>query len=137
MIGHLLLMIGLFGAADDAKAALDKWQGTWTAVSLENEGKKAEDVKDHTLTVKDDSYTMKTPDNTTRGKLTLDPSKTPATMEATFVDEDDKEAGKVLGIYKFEGGRLIVCWADEGNDRPTDFTTGAGSGRRMIVLKRE
>ena len=44
----------------------------------------------------------------------------------------------MLGIYELEGDTFKVCFAAPGKaDRPTEFKSAAGSGHRLLVLKRE
>jgi uncharacterized protein (TIGR03067 family) len=40
------------------------------------------------------------------------------------------------GLWKLEHDVLTICEADPGRDRPTDFTSPAGSKRYVWVLKR-
>jgi uncharacterized protein (TIGR03067 family) len=66
--------------------------------------------------------------------LTLDPSKNPKTLDAKRVNNPNSQ---FRGIYRFEGGSLIICWrgADANPQRPTDFTAGV-SGVWYQVYKR-
>jgi uncharacterized protein (TIGR03067 family) len=41
------------------------------------------------------------------------------------------------GIYAFEGNRLKICITSHAAPLPTDFTSGAASGRMLLVLERE
>jgi hypothetical protein len=42
----------------------------------------------------------------------------------------------VEGIYLLDGDMLKINGAEGNNPRPTDFTTGPGDGRSLVVLKR-
>jgi hypothetical protein len=67
--------------------------------------------------------------------LKLDPAKTPKTVDASIVRGPQK--GEVLlGIYSLEGDTLKVCLQMSGQERPTEFTAQAGSGRLYLVSKR-
>lgn len=126
-------------AKDDAKLL----EGSWKAVALEADGKKAsaeeleklkgrwtfrglELVISDTNPVKGENATVK-----------LDSSKTPKHFD--LVALGPKKDKTMQGIYKFEKDRLFICSrgqesADKG--RPTEFTTTAGSDLGMITLER-
>jgi uncharacterized protein (TIGR03067 family) len=40
------------------------------------------------------------------------------------------------GVYRLEGGRLVLCYGHRGKDRPAQFDTGAPGTRRLVVLER-
>ena len=136
------LLAGLCLAAgasqDAAKKDLEALQGTWSVVTLENDGTPLppEAIKGSTFVVKGDRYTLKGGADTFRGMLRLDPSKKPKALDATFVDDDGKDKGKAQGIYELAGDRLRICWR-EGDRRPAEFASKPGSGARLIVLKRQ
>jgi uncharacterized protein (TIGR03067 family) len=53
------------------------------------------------------------------------------------LDVEVKRGGKVTresGIFDLEGDRLRICFGPK--ERPTDFTSKAGSGRVLLVLRR-
>ena len=140
---HLALIAGLalLGPADDdAKAGLDKLQGTWKAVEFESGGKKVdkEEYEKYELVITDNRFVLKGGEDPFRGTLKVDPSQSPATIDAAFIDAEGAEHGKALGIYKLDGDRLTVCW-DQGKDaqRPTEFTTRPETGLRLMSFRRE
>ena len=50
------------------------------------------------------------------------------------------EAGRdkpLLGIYEFDGEKMKLCFAGPGKERPTAFTSEAGSGQTLTVWVRE
>jgi hypothetical protein len=52
-----------------------------------------------------------------------------------MTEGDDK--GKTFrGIYEFEGDTRKVCLAPAGKERPKEFSSTAGSGHVLAVLKR-
>src|SRR5262245_57159820 len=100
----------LLVAAEDAKKDLDKIQGTWHVVSVENDGAKRPDevAKDMKMVIKGDKYTFTAGDMTESGTIKLDPSKKPATIDISITEGDDK--GKTqLGIYQIEGDTFKIC----------------------------
>jgi uncharacterized protein (TIGR03067 family) len=137
-----LLAAGLLLAADAkddaAKKELDKFTGTWKAASMVEDGKEAprDEVEKVSLTVKGEDYTFRRGDAVIEGTHRLDPSKTPKAIDAVRNSGPDK--GKtILGIYELTDDAYKVCFAPPGQDRPTEFASKAGSGNRLIVMKRQ
>jgi uncharacterized protein (TIGR03067 family) len=50
--------------------------------------------------------------------------------------EGDAKGKTFRGIYEFGGDTRKVCLAPEGKDRPKEFSSKAGSGHILAVLKR-
>jgi uncharacterized protein (TIGR03067 family) len=66
----------------------------------------------------------------------LSPAKTPKSIDFTPTAGPDK--GKPLpGIYELDGDDLKICFGKVGGPRPSGFTTAAGSGHVLVVLKRD
>lgn len=53
-----------------------------------------------------------------------------------MVDFYDHKQPTIRGIYRIEGKQLILCTADPGLPRPTDFSTSPGSGRILTKTQR-
>jgi RNA polymerase sigma-70 factor (ECF subfamily) len=129
------------GAKDAAKAPDDKekLQGTWVGVEGERNGEKAaaEDARKFKLIVKGDRITIN-PDGENRvSTFKLDPTQKPKAIDLTPQDGPAK-GQTVPGIYSLEGDTLKLCVSNgEVGNRPTDFTTKAGSGLVVLVLHRE
>jgi uncharacterized protein (TIGR03067 family) len=141
----LILGVGLALAADapqkeEAAKDLQKFQGTWTLIGAEANGNKAseDNLKNAgiTLVVKDEKFTLKTPDGNFEGTLKLEPGKKPRAYDAKGTDAQGKTHESV-GIYKFDGDTLTVCFVLAGKERPTEFKTGAGSEAVLEVFKRD
>jgi RNA polymerase sigma-70 factor (ECF subfamily) len=145
-----LLMIAAFslalraGAArtDEAAEALKQFQGTWILDSVEVNGVKvdAETMKKQgheiTLIVKDEKFTLKLKRGDVEGTLKLDPTKKPKTYDSNGTDPEGM-THETVGIYKFEGDTLTVCFVATGKDRPTDFKAEAGSEAVVQVFRRD
>jgi uncharacterized protein (TIGR03067 family) len=128
-------------AKDDAvKKEVEKFQGSWTGVSLEAGGQKAPDefAKQNKITFTGDKYVQTMGGQTVEaGTQKLDPTKKPKTMDIS-VTEGDMKGSTQLGIYEIEGDTLKICVAEHGSkDRPTEFATKAGSRNMLIVLKKD
>jgi uncharacterized protein (TIGR03067 family) len=133
------LLIGSLASADDAaKKDLEKLQGNWVMQSSERDGKKlAEDrVKAFTRAIKGNDYkvTFETDEGAGElgGTFALDTSHDPKWIDAKM--KDGAMAGKtMLGIFKLEGDRQTVCFAEAGRDRPKAFDSKQGT---LTVWKR-
>ena len=119
---------------EKAKGALEKFQGNWSYVTVERDGKADDTSKDARLTVTGNKFTVKAGDKLLRaGVLKPDPTKTPKAIDVTYTEGPDK--GKTLhGIYELTGDTWKVCYGEE---RPTELTSKPGSGHILIVIKRE
>src|SRR5262249_17881493 len=122
---------------DAAKKELEKFQGTWKFVSVEQDGKplpKGEEPQ--TITFQGDKFAVKRGDQVIQaGTQKLDPGKKPKTVDAT-VTEGEGKGTTMLGIYEMEGDTLKACFDPQGKKRPTEFKTTAGSGYILVVIKR-
>ena len=144
---RLLAVVGVLAAGlalaadakdDAAKKELEKFDGTWQAVSITHDGKEAsrDEVAKVTLTVKGEHYTLHNGDAEIEGTHKLDPSTTPKSIDAVRTKGADKDK-PMLGIYELTDDTFKVCFAPAGKDRPTEFVSKEGSGDRLIVMKRE
>jgi uncharacterized protein (TIGR03067 family) len=140
----LVLTAGMLIAADSdaVKKEKAKLKGTWSVVSLEEEGKKQpfpEGVK-MSMVFDDDKLAMQfafgDKKDTKEATYAIDPAKSPGHLDITLSDGPEK--GKtVRGIYVIDKDGFKICWAQKpDNDRPKDFTTKEGSKSVLITLKR-
>jgi uncharacterized protein (TIGR03067 family) len=66
----------------------------------------------------------------------LDPTNKPKAIDVTFT-AGEKKGKTVLGIYEIEPDTFRVCVARPGDRRPADFSAKVGSGRTLLVYKRQ
>ena len=130
------------GDAKEAAVAkeLQAFKGTWRLSSREVDGKKSSEewIKD-VIATNDGSgaFSVRRGDKMiAEATVQLDPTKKPKTVDVTFTEGEHK-GQTVLGIYEIERDAFRVCVARPGDERPTDFSAKAGSGRTLIVYKRE
>jgi uncharacterized protein (TIGR03067 family) len=115
----------------------DRLQGVWQVTSIVDDGAKAPDdaVKQAQMVIKGNQFVFKG-EESYRGTFAFDPTKKPKWITTTFIDTDNKEGGKALGIYELAGDQLKIAWRQKG-ERPSDFASAEKSGVRSIVLQRQ
>jgi RNA polymerase sigma-70 factor (ECF subfamily) len=121
--------------AADAKS--DKLEGTWKVVGGEEGGKAfpTKDVKGEVIITKD-TITVQSKEDKRVMRYKVDPSRKPGTIEMTTLEGKDK-GETAQGIYQLEGDTLKMAFAPKGQERPTEFSTKAGSKQMMFVMKRQ
>jgi uncharacterized protein (TIGR03067 family) len=110
-------------------AEIQKWQGTWTALSFEHDGRQTppEKLKPIKLTVAGDKYHFQNGDFSEHGSYKFNPGVDPKALDIVVGEGPDK--GKVyLVIYKVEGDTLTICLESDNKRRPQEFTGKAGTG---------
>lgn len=141
MFGVLGLSLAGIVFADDAEKDMKKFEGTWTLVRGEADGKvlTEEQLKGGKLVIKGDHYTAMIPGmETVTGTQKLDPSKSPKSIDIS--DDSGSNKGKTcLGIYEFKGDKgdeFHCAFAPPGKARPAKFATAADSGQWFHVWKK-
>jgi uncharacterized protein (TIGR03067 family) len=127
-----LIAIPCSVSADPQKSDEKRLQGEWRIEKLEVRGKSAppEFLKTGKYVFSDKKLAIFQDGNEVGvSKFTLDPSKTPKTIDMTAT-KGEGQGTTMLGIYRFEKKKLILCI---GKDRPTKFT-GAGKAG-LLYLK--
>jgi uncharacterized protein (TIGR03067 family) len=133
----------------------DELQGTWAAISLTVNGKRAPAAQTKKLRVTfeadkititpgllsqgDNGKAIKTKggDSVAEvGTYQVTPSakpRGPQAIDLTFRRGEEKTVAK--GIYRLARGRLLICLRFQG-DRPSQFASRPGSKQTLLVLKR-
>lgn len=140
----LVLASALFllpAVAIAADAELKQFQGKWEVVELVEDGKTIprEAIEEWLpsggkFEITDNAVLSTDPDD---GKkqvkiFSLDETQFPKGIDLSTKDKKDG-----LGIYRFDGDRLILCFADpETSKRPTEFSAKEGSNQILMTLSR-
>jgi uncharacterized protein (TIGR03067 family) len=119
---------------------LEAFKGTWRLIAKEENGKKfsEEEIKDVIATNDGAGKVSVRHGDKVMGEATvkLNPTTKPKTIDFTFTEGEQK--GKTRpGIYEIDGDTFRVCVARPGDERPAEFSAKAGSGRTLVVYKRQ
>jgi uncharacterized protein (TIGR03067 family) len=107
-------------------------EGTWQVVSVEAMGEPTSAFVGSKMIITKDTVTWYISDlHIRRNEL-----KTNSEVDPKWLDQCKNGRQLELGIYKFQGDRLVICSADAGHPRPPTFTTGKDNHRMLTVLKR-
>jgi uncharacterized protein (TIGR03067 family) len=132
-----VLVFAAAAPGEAAKKELDRFQGTWVATALTQNGKEVPAAvlakARLTWTVKGDQMTFKTPKGVQKGTIRLDPTKAPKRIDFKGTDESGRPL-VVLGIYRFKGKALEIC-ADK-DRRPKEFKSEP-KGALLTTLERQ
>jgi uncharacterized protein (TIGR03067 family) len=140
----LLLAAPGSGLENDPQDDLTRLQGTWSTVSLVNDGKTLVSEKDPPrpgpvtkFAYEGNKWLVLVGDKTVAtGVMKLDSTRRP--KEIDIMDESGTKNGKTkLGIYRLDGDTYEYCIAPAGKARPTEFSSSEGSGYSLGVSRRE
>ncbi len=136
----LLAAVLLFSPSqDEPKRALQAQQGTWSAVSSRRDGQDAdaEIVKSIVRVVEGDrAVWSRDGKRFAATKIELDPTTQPASIDAIPEGGPNRDQ-RILGIYKLEDDTLVICMADAGQPRPTEFSAERGEAQTLMVFRRK
>ena len=122
----------------DEKA--DEWKGLsgkWTVEKAVLGGTDATAaLSAAVLTISDGKYTLEFEGKEDKGTVAIDHAKKPRTMDIVGTEGANK-GKKYMAIYELSGDILKVCYALEGEVRPTEFESKAGSNTFLVTYKRK
>jgi len=140
----MVALLAVLGVApespDDAtKNELARFQGIWTVVSVEKDGRtaSADQLVGFKIVVEGNSRIVKNDDQVlSRSTLKLDLSKEPKVIYLKMAEGMFKD--KILpAIYEMDGDTWKVCMALGGVDPPMAFATQVGDGYLLHLYKKE
>jgi uncharacterized protein (TIGR03067 family) len=143
-VGLLLPAIATMVSAEDAqdqaiKEERQRIAGTWRIVALVVNGAAAKEEDAKKLTVvngSDGTWSLRSEDQElSKGTSTLDPTQKPKTID--FTPTVGETNGKqFLGIYEIGAETRKLCFAPPGKERPSQFSSAAGSEQILVVFER-
>jgi uncharacterized protein (TIGR03067 family) len=115
-------------------------QGTWKVVRVEEDGEAipADALADQVLVFEGDKYFVKVEDEVVEeGTFVLRSDTSPRQIDLKIVKGDDAGSTQ-LGLYKFDGEKLVAAFARAGaKERPGQFkTAGEGAAALATTLER-
>ncbi|MEW4570972.1 TIGR03067 domain-containing protein [Tautonia sp. JC769] len=143
MIGlhRLVAVLLVLPVGDDAPTPTDdqaRHQGTWAVERSVRDGKDGpiEVMKEIVREVEGGRIVWKRSGKAFAATtFELDPEADPKTID--LIPEGGRNRGdRVLGIYRFDEDRLVLCTADPGEPRPTAFAAEPGDGRTLMTFRR-
>jgi uncharacterized protein (TIGR03067 family) len=116
------------------KGDTSRLQGTWHITALEVDGQPA--TASGQIEVKGDRFTGLGMGAVYEGKLLVDATLKPATIDMVFTKGPEK-GNTNRGIFEFTGDdRWRLCLQMSGKDRPKKFATSQGGGLALETLER-
>lgn len=109
---------------DAAQKELQRFQGTWQAVSVRNpDGRPAtpDELAHIRLIVDGNTFTLQGKEFAITGRFTIDPSRSPRAIDVTLDRKEGEPPVKLLGIYRIDGDVRKSCFAMPEQERPRDF----------------
>lgn len=118
-----LTLAATVSLAQDPKIT-ESIQGEWKLVESWSNGTQlpGQILGEATLKVTGDRYVLKRAKDETRGKLKIDSTQKPVQVDIV-TERPGEEASTGPGILKIEEGKLHLCGAPPGHERPVDFDT--------------
>lgn len=135
--GVFLLICSPVGSADkEDKFDAEKMVGTWTYVSVEKNGQKADNdsIKEGKVTIAKDKMTLEGSAGTFVLKYKLDTTKKPVTIDMEMT-EGGGQGSTAKGIIAVQGDELKLCYSTS-DAAPKKFEAKEGSEHRLVILKR-
>lgn len=132
-----LLVVGMAAAADDDKE-LKAIEGVWLIDEARLGGRDhTDDFAGMKLILKGNQFTIEFAENSDRGTFTVDGTKSPKWIDIK-TDKKGPFFGKTLmGIYKLEKDRLVVCCEADGKARPTAFEAKEMTRNMLLTYRRD
>lgn len=131
---------GVDGGPNDAtERDRELYAGTWQVVSIILDGRPLPAADCQKLTVinqRDGSWALQeNGKNIALGTSTIWPAKRPKAID--LVETAGGAVGRtVLGIYEVGASTRKLCLAQQGQDRPREFSSNPGSGRILVSFQR-
>jgi erythromycin esterase len=121
------------------KKDIDRFQGTWQVVSLNQEGENrplAGPFANLQAVVKGENRILRAGETIlAQSRYRIDPLAQPPAIDVVLSD-GAMRGQTMLGIYEINGDRLRLCLGPAGGERPCEFAPKAGSGHVLQELKR-
>jgi uncharacterized protein (TIGR03067 family) len=132
-----IVLIAVITDDDAAKKDLERFQGNWSLISAERDGKKTpeEEAKKIKLTIQGNKFVLRKDGVVvSEGTMTLDASKKPKAVTETITAGPNK--GKMFSaVYEIDDDQHRISFAATGKERPTAFSSS--NGQLLQVWRRD
>ncbi len=133
-----LLSIAPIGAihAESPMTQTDvRLNGEWIVESTESHGNQTEDFNGSRFRIDGNSFEWTIGKRILHRILVVDRTVQPNSFDQ-FVTTASEQKTSILGIYKFERNKLMVCFTNPSRERPRNFETALGTAKTTLVLRR-
>lgn len=127
----LLCVTASFCQAEDQTLSV-AMQGAWIVESLTDSGSEVKVLEGDKFEFTKDKLRVHEPREKAiiEFSVKLDDTESPKQIDLSLGDLDS------LGIYEFRGSKLVICFAQPGKARPSEFQSKRGDNRRLVTLFR-
>ena len=126
------------GLAADPKEELKALEGVWMLEAATLAGRDhLDDFEGFKLTITGEKYTIDLGPNSDHGTITINPTKTPRTIDITTRKDGPFKGRTLPGIYELKDGKLILCCDSEAKARPSAFEAKPKTSVMLFTLKRD
>jgi uncharacterized protein (TIGR03067 family) len=123
---------------EDIRRDRQRYTGTWRVVSIEADGKPADDDREIVVVNAEDGSWQLLVDGvqTNAGTSSIDPLATPAEIDLE-ITEGDGTGNRLRGIYAFPADDVrVLCFRGGDGWRPQEFAAPQNSGAILVQFER-
>jgi uncharacterized protein (TIGR03067 family) len=132
LAAFVLALSALAVRAQTPEAEQKQLQGTYTVTTVTVEEKPVEMFQNGKLIIEGDKATIRSANEAHDARFKI----VDATAKPKRINFNPEGPSVAEGIYKLEGDTLTICFAKDGEKRPSEFSS-RGKGLTLIVCKRD
>lgn len=122
----------------DSDDELKPFQGVWLIAEANLAGRDhLDDFQGMKLTIRGKNYVIDFGDNSDKGTITVDATKTPKHIDLTTRADGPFKGRTLPGIYEFRDNRIILCLNSEKPERPTKFEAPEKTPLMLLIFQRD
>ncbi len=132
------LVVLAAAVAADSDDELKPFQGVWRIAEANLAGRDhLDDFQGMKLIICGKNYVIDFGDNSDKGTITVDPTKTPQHIDLTTRADGPFKGRTLPGIYEFRDNRIILCLNSEKPERPTKFEAPEKTPLMLLIFRRD
>ena len=117
------------------------WNGTWQPAKAIFGGQDLpkQSLESMTLIMKNGLFEFQRPGMIEKGRLAITkPDSNARIGHVDVIIEEGLSKGKTVpAIYRFESGKLVICYAGDGQQRPGEFGSAANNQNLLIEYEQQ